>query len=122
MLEGRPHVVLASSAQLVQLEVLDLPLVLHLALGQTVLSPQLLDLTLHLSVQTLILEVLHLQSLLELVDLKVHQTPPVILRSPDLVDLLDHLPLVPLLLPPEFISLLEFELVALVVQTGDLAQ
>ena len=48
VLQGRPHVVLAPPPQLVQLEVFQLPLVVHLALQQTVLVSELLDFPLHL--------------------------------------------------------------------------
>ena len=79
MLEGRSHVVFASSRHFIDLQILQFSLMFKLGLVKSVLVLQLVDFALHLSLQAFILEILHLHGLFELAYLKIHEAFAVIL-------------------------------------------
>ena len=78
-------------------------MMIDLILKQTILVLKLLNFTLHLSLQTLILEIFHFQAFPKLAYLQVHQAPSLFLRSSDLRNLLNHLPFMTFLLPSQLI-------------------
>ncbi len=122
MLQSRSHVVFPPATQLINLQLFQLSLVLHLALKQVILGSQLLNFTLHLRFQTLVFEIFHFERFLKLSDLQLHQTSSIVLRPPYLIDLLDHFSLMTFLLPPQLIRLIQLHLVTLVVQFGNLVE
>jgi hypothetical protein len=95
---------------------------IDLTFKQAVLIFELFGLTLHLGLQTFILEILHFDSFSQFADLKFHQALSVILGSLYLSNLMHNLPLVSLLMSFELIILIHFELVALIMKFRYLVQ
>ena len=94
MFEGRPHVVLASAADLINLQIFKFALVFYFVFKQGVLVFKLLNFSLCLGRQAVVLEIFHLYGFFELADLQLHKAHSLVLAIFDLCYLLHYLPLV----------------------------
>jgi hypothetical protein len=96
--------------------------VFSFALQECDLAAKLFEFALSLRLLAGQFEVLQFDGLPQAADLQLHQASGFLLRAAHMCDLLYHLPLMDLLLPSQLCGLLDLQLVALVVEAGDLIQ
>jgi hypothetical protein len=94
----------------------------YLALQQPILVFELFGFALHLRLETVVLEVLHLDGLPEFVDVQFHEALAIVLAPLNLVDLMDEFSLMGLALPLEFVVFVHLQLMVLLVQLRYLLQ